>query len=314
MRQFALPGEWVEGDPCVVEGGRARYLTRVLRLAPGDSFPGIDIAGKRWLCELREAEPDRLVIAVAPLPEGWDEAAHLNDIRSRGKERRVGPHAGRLANSGAEGSGADAVGTPARTGPSIILVQGLPKGAKMDLIVRQAAEAGVSRVIPLVASRSIPKGEARRDRWQRIAREAIQQSGSTVPTRVDAPIGLDGLEAALGEPRGRRLRLLLDAESQAPLRDAEGGPDASGSCDASRPPLAQTSLHEYLTDAPEEIILCVGPEGGFAVEETRALAKAGFSPLKLPCAVLRTETAALFAVAAVETILSERFSWIPRIP
>jgi RsmE family RNA methyltransferase len=77
-------------------------------------------------------------------------------------------------------------------------------------------------------------------------------------------------------------------------------------------PLARESLHGYLTDAPDEIALCIGPEGGFAPEEAQALAGMGFRPLRLACAILRTETAALYAVAAVETILAERRSWIPK--
>jgi len=277
-----------------LEGGKARYLARVLRLAPGDSFPGIDAAGRRWLCVLREAGVGRIVLEVRPLPPDWDEARHLDDVR-RGARTTSGPapEAAAAVNDGG------ATGRPSAPTTAIILVQGLPKGAKMDLIVRQAAEAGVARVIPLLASRSAQAsdeqgGTGRRARWERIAREALQQSGSAVPTRVEAPIGLEDLAAALGESPGRRLCLLLDAEAS--------------------PPLAQTSLHGYLTEAPDEIVLCVGPEGGFAAEETRALARAGFLPLKLPCAVLRTETAALYAVAAVETILSERLSWIPRVP
>jgi 16S rRNA (uracil1498-N3)-methyltransferase len=209
-----------------------------------------------------------------------------------------------------------------------VLVQGLPKLAKMDLIVRQAAESGVARVIPLLALRSAARAEAevrgRCERWRRIVREALQQSGSAVPTRIDEPVGLDLLPTVLGASRGRRICLLLDAEAPRPDAADDGlrgqTPSACGARRAleapgsQSPPLALTSLHGYLTETPDEIVLCVGPEGGFAAEETRALAKAGFAPLRLPGAVLRTETAALFAVAAVEIILSERPSWIPRVP
>jgi 16S rRNA (uracil1498-N3)-methyltransferase len=278
MRQFSLPPEWVVGQPCVLEGGRARYLTRVLRLVPGDSFPGIDASGGRWLCRLREAGPERLVIAVEPLPEGWSPTAHLADIR--------GGHAAGMAAAQPNPAAA-----PRLAATRITLVQGLPKGAKMDLIVRQATEAGVARIIPLAAARSQAGGESggRLERWRRIAQEALQQSGSPSPTLIDPPIGLMALGAALGPGRPGQLRLLLDEEG-----------------------LAHPSLHGYLTEALDEVVLCVGPEGGFSTEEARELADTGFEPLKLPCAVLRTETAALYAVAAVEIVLSERPSWIPR--
>ncbi len=285
MRQFSLPPEWRPGAPCVLEGGRARYLARVLRLEVGDVFPGIDPSGGRWLCELAESGRDRLVIAVRPFPQELEARGHLEDLRAgKGRARPLGEASLEPA------SPAPRPGAPEGR-PRIILAQGIPKGTKMDLIVRQAAEAGVIRITPILARRSVAAGQAgagRLERWRRIAREALQQSGSATPTRVDEAVGAEGLAAAIGEPRGRRLSLLLDAEA-----------------------LAQATLHGYLSEAPDEVVLCVGPEGGFDARESRAFAEAGFVPLKLPCAVLRTETAALYAVAAVEIVLSEHRSWIP---
>jgi len=267
----------------------------VLRLEEGDTFPGIDPSGRRWLCELAESGRDRLVIAVRPLPPDWEARDHLEDLRSgRGTRRPVGAAAAEPAAPAARPDSPEGR-------PRLILAQGIPKGTKMDLIVRQAAEAGVSRVIPILARRSVAawpaaagrseaarSGAARLERWRRMAREGLQQSGSPTATSVDEAVDAEGLAAALGEPRGRRLALLLDAEA-----------------------LAQDTLHRYLCEAPDEIVLCVGPEGGFDAQESRTFAEAGFVPLKLPCAVLRTETAALYAVAAVEIVLSERRSWIP---
>jgi 16S rRNA (uracil1498-N3)-methyltransferase len=71
-------------------------------------------------------------------------------------------------------------------------------------------------------------------------------------------------------------------------------------------------MHGYLTGAPEAVALCVGPEGGFSQDEVELFLAGGFSPLRLEGAILRAETAALFAVAAARIILSERSSWIPK--
>jgi len=164
----------------------------------------------------------------------------------------------------------------------------------MDLVLRQAAEAGVARVIPFAAERSVvrPSGAAegskRRERGERIVREALQQSGSPIATQVEDFAALADLPARLGPARPESRRLILHET-----------------------PLAETGLHEYLCGALEEILLCVGPEGGFTDAEIEAFAAWGFAPLRLPGAVLRTETAALYAVAAVEIILAERSSWIP---
>ena len=76
-------------------------------------------------------------------------------------------------------------------------------------------------------------------------------------------------------------------------------------------PLAQATMHGYLTEARAGAVLCVGPEGGFAPTEVERLLGIGFKPLRLEGAVLRAETAALYAVAAAQIVLSERSSWIP---
>ncbi len=298
MRQFILPEDYDGSPTCRIEGGRARYLLRVLRLAAGDRFAGLDAAGRRRALEVLAAEDEGITLAVSAPEEAPAAAVPLPDARgSRG--RRSGRDAPREP-AGQDG-GAEAAAGPSRVAPAawprIILVQSMAKGPAMDLVLRQAAEAGVSRLIPLAARRSVVRAEAgekgesgwaKRARWERIVREGLQQSGSPVPTRLEEAATLGELEERLGPPRGRRLCLLLHEA-----------------------PLAEGSLHGYLTEAPDEIVLCVGPEGGFAPDEADFLLAAGYKPLRLPGAVLRTETAALYAVAAVETILTERSSWSP---
>jgi 16S rRNA (uracil1498-N3)-methyltransferase len=265
MRQFILPEEWDGGPSCLVSGGRARYVARVLRLGPGDSFPGLDSGGRPWRCTVVEAGSDRLLLSVAPAPEGAPASASANATPLGG------------AN------------------PRIILVQGLPSRARMDLVVRQAAETGVFAVVPLQSSRSVARGEeggsARKARWERIVREAQQQSGSPVMTCVLDPISIQDLSKTLESlalgPNDPRILL---HES----------------------PLAQSSMHGYLTGAPDAIALCVGPEGGFSPDEVDSFLAQGFRPLRIAGAVLRAETAALYAIAAAQITLSERSSWIPK--
>jgi 16S rRNA (uracil1498-N3)-methyltransferase len=281
MRQFILPEDWDGGPRCLVEGGRARYVARVLRLGPGDSFPGLDSGGRLWTCTVVESAVDRILLSVKPAPAG---AARLPDLH------------GSSARAPAAEARIEGEGPPL---PRIILVQGLPKGAKMDLVIRQATEAGVSAVVPLRSARSIARGvsrgeeggEARSSRWGRIVREAMQQSGSPRRTRVleaisppELPAVLSSLGLGPGDPR------ILFHEA----------------------PLAQSSLHGYLTGASDAIALCVGPEGGFAPDEVEFFLGEGFRPLRLAGAILRAETAALYAIAAAQIILSERSSWIPK--
>jgi 16S rRNA (uracil1498-N3)-methyltransferase len=173
--------------------------------------------------------------------------------------------------------------------PEIILFQCLPKGKKMDLIVRQAVELGVTQIVPLVSRYSIPRWEAPDEkvkRLMRIAREAAQQSGSPEVPEIHIPISLEMIPSFWNSESPERLGLFFHQE-----------------------PLARTSLHEYLSIHRKAIALVIGPEGGLAEEETRFLQSAGFFPAYLGPTVLRTETAPVFGVAAVQIILLERKTW-----
>jgi 16S rRNA (uracil1498-N3)-methyltransferase len=211
-----------------------------------------------------------------------------------------------------ETAGAGTAVNPAAPGtplPPIILFQGLPKGAKMDLIVRQAAEGGIREIVPFESEYSAvktkfaaagagPVGEKIK-RWERIIKEARQQSGSVIPTEVKAPRSVDGLLdywAELLKTRPRGLGILLHQEPWNPA----GGP------------LAQGTFHDYLSNDPGFVVLAVGPEGGFSPGEAARFIGAGFKPLVMGSTILRTETAALYAAAAVRIILLENASWVPK--
>jgi 16S rRNA (uracil1498-N3)-methyltransferase len=179
--------------------------------------------------------------------------------------------------------------------PPIALFQGLPKGAKMDLIVRQAAEAGVSVVAPFKCeySQTAPgkdPGEKLK-RWERVVREARQQSGSVMETKVLPPCSFDALLeywGSIGEKYSRPLGILLHQE-----------------------PLEKGTFHGYLGNDPDFVVLAVGPEGGFSPGELTQFLKTGFRPLLMGNTILRTETAALYGIAAIRIILLESEAWTP---
>jgi 16S rRNA (uracil1498-N3)-methyltransferase len=194
--------------------------------------------------------------------------------------------------------------------PPILLFQALPKGSKMDLIVRQAAEGALSEVVPFAAERSpgrledlAPRrgGGEKWRRWERIIREALQQSGSPVPTALHPPLDGDGLFAYWDELRSAHPGALGIVFHQDALETGPG-PD----------PLAPPSLHRYLSKVPEILALAVGPEGGFSPAEVSRFLEAGFWPLKIGDTILRTETAALYGAAAARIVLLENSSWIQK--
>jgi 16S rRNA (uracil1498-N3)-methyltransferase len=186
--------------------------------------------------------------------------------------------------------GADDNATAAGAGPAVpglVLLQCLPKARKMDLIIRQAVEAGVTRVVPLVSDHAVARADeerARGARWERIAREAREQSGAARAAAIEPPVRLD--EAATRRREGTAVFFHEDRAGAEPL-------------------------HEILAEADGPVTVLVGPEGGLSPRETALLAAAGFRRAWLGDGVLRTETAALYAVAAVATILRERKTWKP---
>lgn len=163
--------------------------------------------------------------------------------------------------------------------PRVMLAQGLAKGEKMNMIVRQTTELGVSAVVPLLTERSVVrldpgKTQARLARWQRIAAEAAKQAQRhDVPTIVE-PTRIESLTGHM--------------QAGVMLVCQEEDPSAPGIAEAI------TSAGEV---ANEGVLVIVGPEGGLAPDELAWLESTGARRVTLGPTVLRTETAGVVAVA-----------------
>ncbi len=167
---------------------------------------------------------------------------------------------------------------------AITLVQGIPKGDRMEAIVRAATELGVRRVVPALAERTVVRLEPARwreraRRWQRIAREAAKQSRRAVIPEVDAPRPLVDCLATT-----RADLALCVWEGQAPtLAEAlarAGGP-------------------------PRTAALLVGPEGGLARSEVEAAREGGWTIAHLGPRILRTETAGPAVIAILQATFGD---------
>lgn len=159
----------------------------------------------------------------------------------------------------------------------VMLAQGISSGERMDYTLQKAVELGVAAIQPIAARRSVVKlaGE-RADRrvahWQGVVASACEQSGRNQVPAVAAPLTLTGW---LGQRTEGRLLYLS--------------------------PLAEARLADL--PAPTAMdCLVAGPEGGFEADEIAALHAAGAIPVRLGPRVLRTETAALAALAAMQTL------------
>lgn len=200
---------------------------------------------------------------------------------------------GEIATGTVLGVAAREVESPLR----VTLVQSVPKGDKMEAIVRAATELGVVRVVPVLTERTIVSLEPARwreraRRWQRVAKEAAKQCGRAVVPPVEVPRPLADVLAA-DEPADLRLCFWEGAATTA----GEGGGQAG---------LLGTTLAAGLpASLPRDarVHLLIGPEGGLSRDEVDAARARAWKVVGVGPRILRTETAG----PAIIAILQNRF-------
>ncbi|HEU4707923.1 MAG TPA: 16S rRNA (uracil(1498)-N(3))-methyltransferase [Methylophilaceae bacterium] len=160
----------------------------------------------------------------------------------------------------------------------ITLAQAISSGDRMDFTLQKAVELGVSAIQPIASQRSVVKlsaerAEKRREHWQNVVISACEQSGRAVVPEVAPPLPLANWLGSMGT---FPLRLTLSPTASGTLHDLE-------------PPTGS-------------ICLLVGCEGGLTEAEIEMASNNGFQPIKLGRRILRTETAPLAALAAMQTL------------
>lgn len=158
----------------------------------------------------------------------------------------------------------------------VTIYQGYPKGDKLETVIEKAVELGVSRIVPVLTERSVArpddKSAARKlERWQRRALEAAKQCGRGCIPQVEPMISFASLAGRMKE---HDLAIFCYELGGRPLPQAIG-------------------------DAPSDVGIFIGPEGGISSAEAKALTDAGAVPVTLGKRILRTETAPLAALTAV---------------
>jgi 16S rRNA (uracil1498-N3)-methyltransferase len=176
--------------------------------------------------------------------------------------------------------------------PKITLALAIFKFDRMDWAIEKCTEIGVARIIPVIARRTdahlASAAVKRRERWQRIVRQASEQSRRPAPPEIAAPVKLKDLggDSVLA---AKALRVVL-AES---LAGSEG--------DTRLGEILQS--HSSVVEAEDEVTLAVGPEGGWADGELSWFYEAGWIAASLGETILRAETAAIVATAlAIEAL------------
>ena len=160
----------------------------------------------------------------------------------------------------------------------ITLIQGVARGEKMDLILQKATELGVAGFIPVLAERTEVKLDAERTgkrmaHWRSVIVSACEQSGRARVPELTQPLALGQIAT---EVRDDAVRFTLD-------------------------PVGELTLATLATPTVRPVVIAIGPEGGWSPRDREILRVAGFSGLRLGPRVLRTETAGLAAIAALQS-------------
>ena len=218
------------------------------------------------------------------LPE--DAAAHLvRVLRMQPGDRCVlfngdgGEHAATIVTANKRGVEADVGARTEVDNESplrIALVQGIARGEKMDWILQKATELGVASVLPVQSDRSEVKLDAERAvkrlaHWRSVVVSACEQSGRARVPEVEAAQPLANVGTRLASTH----RYLLDPEAKDAIATM---PAIDGDC-----------------------VLAVGPEGGWSERDRAVREAAGFKGLRLGPRILRTETAGIAAIAALQS-------------
>lgn len=217
------------------------HIVRVMRMKAGDQIICVDPHGAGALCEIAEITSEK---AVANVVKWLEESSEL----------------------------------PVR----ITIASGLPKGDKLEWIIQKGTELGAFEFVPFTAARSVVKWDEKKsakklERWQKIAKEAAEQSHRSLVPEVQSPLSFKEL-AKTGSDFTYRL---IAYEEEARQGEASVLADIFGKANSG-----------------ESILIVFGPEGGLTPGEVDTLKGQGFLACGLGPRILRTETAPLYILSA----------------
>jgi 16S rRNA (uracil1498-N3)-methyltransferase len=173
---------------------------------------------------------------------------------------------------GEQGEILEAVEVKTELSVSITLMMALPKGNGFDEVVRCCTELGVTCIAPVLSDRTLLNPSSQKlERWQRIASEAAEQSErAVVPTIL--------------EPVAFKIAINENTASHCYICEARGD---------------YPHLNQVINKTANDIIMAIGPEGGWTNQELEIAVKSGFQPISLGRRVLRAVTAPIVAISLI---------------
>lgn len=242
MQRYFINEEHAEGNQVVIIGEDAHHISRVMRMKEGETFIAVLPNGNSSVCSIIGIEEDEII-------------ASSGEWKQEQKELPI----------------------------QVAIGSGLPKGDKLEWIIQKGTELGADEFVPFNAARSIVKWDQKKSdkkvqRWEKIAKEAAEQSHRTkIPTITKA---LD-LKQFIQKSQDYSYKVIAYEE------EAKSG----------QPSKFASILH--LIAPGDSLLVVFGPEGGLTEQEVTELEKHGFISVGLGPRILRTETAPLYVLSAV---------------
>jgi 16S rRNA (uracil1498-N3)-methyltransferase len=226
----------------VIEGDDRHHILKVMRMEIGDKIICVDPRGDTAVCEIAKITDEQV---VADVVQWKDEKSELP--------------------------------------VTISIASGLPKGDKLEWIIQKGTELGAHEFIPFSARRSVVKWDEKKaakklERWQKIAKEAAEQSHRGMVPEIISPMNF---KALIENSKKFHYRLVAFEEES---RSGETS-------------ILSATLQKMKPG--DSLLIVFGPEGGLAEEEVQVLQENHFVLCGLGPRILRTETAPLYALAAI---------------
>jgi len=238
MYRFFISTDNIKQNTAKLFGSDVHHIRDVLRLKLGDGLELLDGTGKIYATKIATIKKNEINCEII-------------SFRSSKAEPRI----------------------------QITIMQSLPKASKMDVIVQKLTELGVYKIIPVISERTVvklseEKEEKRVIRWQKIVKQASEQSARGIVPHVEE---IKSFDEATAKAKNFDLALIpWEMEEKKTLKQ---------------------TLEK--NKKIKSILIAIGPEGGFSRDEIEKAKKAGFIPITLGRRILRTETAGIVAVAGI---------------
>lgn len=260
-----------------------------------DVFPDVkgflEIGGRgfKHICNVLRAKPGDIVAVRFPDGALFEMAVSKIDVKRKivvmQKNRNHDADVAATENADNEN---------AATGMEMWLFMFVAKPQKMELVVRQATECGIKKIVPVIGEYSQAgnvsacESRCKTERFSRIIKEAREQSGSAIATEIVSPVSA------------------VDAAQMWKNAVSANGAAASRAIVLYEKTDSTVSIHEAATNGGVSLAaVAVGCEGGISAGEIEILSDAGFAPVHFSTNILRCETAALYGIAALQTVIIE---------